>query len=369
MFEKLAQLDVAWSEVVVYQVDERIAPAGDATRNLTNLERSLGASRPTIVAMPVNDEDLDEAAADYARLLPERFDLVHLGLGPDGHTASLIPGDPVLEVRDHLVAVTGVYQGEQRMTLTYDALSRADQLLWLVTGSDKRAAAGGVVAWRHVDPGRFGGSAFVTGDGRPGGAGLMSVEEEKRLAAETAAERIEPDSRVGLGTGTTVAYLLEAIARRGVRARYVATSPRTEESARSLGLIVEPFDALDELDLAIDGADQIAPDGWLVKGRGGAHLREKIVGRRRAALRGHRRLLEAGHVTTRTGAAGASSLRTCGHPSRARRRGAPGRRAHTGRRRAGRLPRGGRQSPRARRTLRLHARRECPRALRARLGE
>jgi len=105
----------------------------------------------------------------------------------------------------------------------------------------------------------------------------VSVEEEKRLAAETAAERIEPGSRVGLGTGTTVAYLLESIARRGVRARYVATSPRTEESARALGLLVEPFDALDELDLAIDGADQIAPDGWLVKGRGGAHLREKIA--------------------------------------------------------------------------------------------
>ncbi len=105
----------------------------------------------------------------------------------------------------------------------------------------------------------------------------MSVESEKRLAAETAAERIEADSRVGLGTGTTVAFLLEAIARRGVRARFVATSPGTENAARSLGLIVEPFDALDELDLAIDGADQIAPDGWLVKGRGGAHLREKIV--------------------------------------------------------------------------------------------
>jgi ribose 5-phosphate isomerase A len=105
----------------------------------------------------------------------------------------------------------------------------------------------------------------------------MSIEAEKRLAAETAAERIEADSRVGLGTGTTVAYLLEAIAHRGVRARFVATSPRTEDSARSLGLIVVPFDALDELDLAIDGADQIAPDGWLVKGRGGAHLREKIV--------------------------------------------------------------------------------------------
>jgi 6-phosphogluconolactonase/glucosamine-6-phosphate isomerase/deaminase len=90
--------------------------------------------------MPVNDDDLDAATASYAQLLPDRFDLVHLGLGPDGHTASLIPGDPVLEVRDRLVAVTGVYQGEQRMTLTYEALARADQLLWLVTGDDKKRA-------------------------------------------------------------------------------------------------------------------------------------------------------------------------------------------------------------------------------------
>jgi 6-phosphogluconolactonase len=140
MFEKLAQLDVDWANVTLYQVDERIAPVGDSTRNLTNLERSLGERRPTIVAMPVNDLDLNAAAANYGASLPARFDLVHLGLGSDGHTASLIPGDPVLTVRDRLVAVTGVYQGEQRMTLTYEALARADQLLWLVTGEDKRSA-------------------------------------------------------------------------------------------------------------------------------------------------------------------------------------------------------------------------------------
>lgn len=142
MFAALATLDVPWSDVIIFQVDERIAPVGDATRNLTNLERSLGECRPTIMAMPVNDSDLDDGAASYAKLLPEHFDLVHLGLGPDGHTASLIPGDAVLDVRDRLVGVTGVYQGEQRMTLTYPALSRAEQLLWLITGADKRTALG-----------------------------------------------------------------------------------------------------------------------------------------------------------------------------------------------------------------------------------
>jgi ribose 5-phosphate isomerase A len=105
----------------------------------------------------------------------------------------------------------------------------------------------------------------------------VSIDDEKRLAAETAAQLIEPGSRVGLGTGTTVAFLLAAIARLDVKARYVASSPHTEIAARALGIAIEPFDTFDELDLAIDGADQIAPDGWLVKGRGGAHLREKIV--------------------------------------------------------------------------------------------
>lgn len=105
----------------------------------------------------------------------------------------------------------------------------------------------------------------------------MSTDEEKRAAADAASELIESGTRVGLGTGTTVTFLLHAIARRGVHARFIATSPETAAAARALGIVVEAFDELDELDLAIDGADQIAPDGWLVKGRGGAHLREKVV--------------------------------------------------------------------------------------------
>ena len=87
--------------------------------------------------MPVEEDDLEAAAARYAQSLPERFDLVHLGLGPDGHTASLVPGDPVLEVTDRDVALTGIYQGRRRMTLTYPVLNRARQVLWLVTGEDK----------------------------------------------------------------------------------------------------------------------------------------------------------------------------------------------------------------------------------------
>ena len=100
---------------------------------------------------------------------------------------------------------------------------------------------------------------------------------EKRLAAEAAAELVEDGMRVGLGTGSTVAFLLPALARRGLDLRCVATSPATERAATELGLRVEPFATLDRLDLAIDGADQIAPDGWLVKGGGAAHTREKVV--------------------------------------------------------------------------------------------
>jgi 6-phosphogluconolactonase len=129
---------VAWEWVTIYQVDERIAPDGDPDRNLTHLTASLppglGAD---IRPMPVDGQDLERAATIYARSLPERFDLVHLGLGPDGHTASLVPGDPVLDIDHRDVALTGVYQGRRRMTLTYPTLNRARRVLWLITGADK----------------------------------------------------------------------------------------------------------------------------------------------------------------------------------------------------------------------------------------
>jgi ribose 5-phosphate isomerase A len=106
----------------------------------------------------------------------------------------------------------------------------------------------------------------------------LRVSEEKKAAAEAAAQLVEDGMRVGLGTGSTVAFLLPALAARGLeRIRCVATSPETEVKARELGLPVEPFEAIDRLDLAIDGADQIDPNGWLVKGGGAAHTREKIV--------------------------------------------------------------------------------------------
>jgi 6-phosphogluconolactonase len=146
MFEALRAEYMPWAQVDLFQVDERVAPDGDPDRNLTHLRQSIGDVPARVHPMPVNEPDLDAAAAAYATVLPERFDLLHLGLGPDGHCASLVPGDPVLEVTDKLVGVTQPYQGHQRMTLTYPALARADQLLWLVAGSDKRDAMAKLLA-------------------------------------------------------------------------------------------------------------------------------------------------------------------------------------------------------------------------------
>jgi 6-phosphogluconolactonase len=138
MFAELGKQEMPWERVVIYQVDERVAPAGDPDRNLSHLREALGSAPAVVKAMPVNDPDLNGASAAYADSLPVRFDLVHLGLGPDGHTASLVPGDPVLDVTDRLVATTNPYQGHPRMTMTYPALARAEQILWLITGADKR---------------------------------------------------------------------------------------------------------------------------------------------------------------------------------------------------------------------------------------
>jgi len=150
MLRALTNEDVPWQSVNVVQVDERVAPEGDPDRNLTHLYESLLEHAPLrreqIYAMPVEAPELESAAKRYAETLekiagsPPVLDLVHLGLGPDGHTASLVPGDPVLNVTDSDVALTGFYQGRRRMTLTYPILNRARGILWLVTGKDKVAA-------------------------------------------------------------------------------------------------------------------------------------------------------------------------------------------------------------------------------------
>jgi 6-phosphogluconolactonase len=139
MFAVLTTLDMPWERTVIWQVDERVAPADDPDRNLAHLREALGDRVAEVRPMPVEDADLDVAASSYGAALPHQFHLVHLGIGPDGHTASLVPTDPVLQVRDRPVAVTStIYQGRRRMTLTYPGIERARQLLWLVTGGDKR---------------------------------------------------------------------------------------------------------------------------------------------------------------------------------------------------------------------------------------
>jgi 6-phosphogluconolactonase len=149
MLRALANENVPWKGVHLLQVDERIAPAGDPDRNLTHLRESLLEHSPLaeeqIHAMPVEDADSEGAARRYARTLeqiagtPSVLDLAHLGLGPDGHTASLVPDDPVLSVLDRDVALTGVYMKRRRMTLTYPMLNRSRRILWVVTGADKVA--------------------------------------------------------------------------------------------------------------------------------------------------------------------------------------------------------------------------------------
>jgi 6-phosphogluconolactonase len=147
MLRALADERLPWRDVHVVQVDERVAPVGDPDRNLTHLRESLLAHCPLrseqVHAMPVESPDLEAAAARYALTLreiagnPAMLDLAHLGLGPDGHTASLVPADPVLDVTDADVALTGVYQGRRRMTLTYPVLNRSRRIVWLVTGGEK----------------------------------------------------------------------------------------------------------------------------------------------------------------------------------------------------------------------------------------
>jgi 6-phosphogluconolactonase len=151
MLRALAGEDLPWDRVHVLQVDERVAPAGDPSRNLVRPDQIHG--------MPVEDEDLERAAQKYAATLeqlagsPPVLDLVHLGLGPDGHTASLIPGDPVLRVNDRDVALAGPYQGHRRMTLTYPVINRARSILWLVTGGEKAPVLPRLLAGDQTIPG------------------------------------------------------------------------------------------------------------------------------------------------------------------------------------------------------------------------
>jgi len=159
MLRELANEQVPWANVHVFQIDERIAPAGDPDRNYEHLRASLLENVPIppeqIYAMPVEKPDVDAAAKEYAQTLegiagkPPVLDLAHLGLGPDGHTASLVPNDPVLSVTDRDVAITGVYQNRRRMTLTYPVLNRSRRILWLVSGKDKVTA---LAKLRKADP-------------------------------------------------------------------------------------------------------------------------------------------------------------------------------------------------------------------------
>jgi 6-phosphogluconolactonase len=169
MFSQLEDHGLDWTKIEIFQVDERVAPAGSDQRNLTHLIESLSiGAQGSIRPMPVGEEDLDAAAARYAGSLPERLDIAHLGIGPDGHTASLVPGDPVLEVRDRRVAVTaGEYEGVRRMTLTYPEIENVRSLLWVVTGESKVDALKKLI---EQDP------STPSGRVRPGGDSLILAD-------------------------------------------------------------------------------------------------------------------------------------------------------------------------------------------------
>lgn len=162
-FELFARAPLDWASIVVAQVDERCVPAHDARRNVSPIERLLVEQgelpRANLLAMPVERDDLERAADEYAAQLRERlghsgeFDIVQLGLGDDGHTASLVPDDPVLEVRDRDVALTTrPYQGTRRMTLTYPRLQAARERLWLVTGAEKATPLAELLEGRGASP-------------------------------------------------------------------------------------------------------------------------------------------------------------------------------------------------------------------------
>lgn len=149
MLAALARMELPWADVHIVQVDERVAPAGAAERNLTRIRESLGTRLPLVAAnlhaMPVEAPDLDAAVRAYASTLraiagtPVMLDLVHLGLGTDGHTASLVPADAALDVQDADVTLAGPYQGTRRMTLTFPVIKRAREVMFVITGADKAA--------------------------------------------------------------------------------------------------------------------------------------------------------------------------------------------------------------------------------------
>lgn len=150
MLDLLGRMDLRWNATHILQVDERVAPDGHDDRNWTMITNNLLAAAdipgPLLHPMPVTDDDLDAAAQRYGQLLqtvagvPPIADVVHLGIGEDGHTASLVPDDPVLKVRDRWVALAGPYQGRRRMTLTYPAINAGRLLVWQITGAGKAAA-------------------------------------------------------------------------------------------------------------------------------------------------------------------------------------------------------------------------------------